>query len=182
MEEWINVHALRVPGRVKERWFPPVEGWHKINVDGAFRSSTKLGGGGVVTRDHHGSFVAGACHIFPHVAHAEGSKLLACKRGLLVAKEINATKVILETDSTEVAAKIGKVGQDRSIYGSLVNEIKTLLLDFEASSVRAVRRTANEAAHLMAKEGCDSKLCKVWFGVAPENIFRCGSGVPVGVM
>jgi hypothetical protein len=33
-----------------------------------------------------------------------------------------------------------------------------------------VRRSANEAAHLLAKLGCDNKVCNVWNGVAPIEI------------
>jgi hypothetical protein len=87
--------------------------------------------------------------------------------GLLVASEVHVQTLVLETDSVEVAAKLSKEGQDRSAYGPLVSEIKTLLQSFVESSVRAMRRSANEAAHLMAKEGCDNKLCRVWFDVAP---------------
>jgi ribonuclease HI len=43
---------------------------------------------------------------FPHVAGAEGAELLACKRGLVVAREAGVQRIILETDSVEVAAKL----------------------------------------------------------------------------
>jgi hypothetical protein len=48
------------------------------------------------------------------------------------------------------------------MYGPLASEIKSLLQRFDESSVRAVRRSANEAAHSMAKEGCENKSCKEW--------------------
>jgi hypothetical protein len=40
----------------------------------------------------------------------------------------------------------------------------------EEISVRTVGRLAKEAAHRMAKEGCDKKLCKVWRDVPPDCI------------
>jgi hypothetical protein len=52
----------------------------------------------------------------------------------------------------------------------LVEEIKSLLRGFGDSSVRAVRRTANKAAHLLAKEGCVNKLCNVWYDSVPMCI------------
>ena len=172
VDEWLNTHksASLVPTRAPERWLPPEQNWCKVNVDGAFRPSENIGGGGVVLRDHHGCFVAGACHFFSHTVDAEGAELLACRRGLLLASEVQVQHIILETDSVEVAAKLNKEGQDRSVYGPLVDEIKTLLQGFAGSSVRAVRRTANEAAHRIAKEGCEKKLCKVWFDVVPDCI------------
>jgi hypothetical protein len=74
----------------------------------------------------------------------------------------------------EVATKLSKEDQDRSAYGPLVSEIKNLLQSFVESSVCAVRRSANEAAHLMTKEGCDNKLCRLWFDVAPVYVSRTG--------
>jgi hypothetical protein len=56
------------------------------------------------------------------------------------------------------------------VHGPLVSEIKVLLQDFDESSVRAVRRLANEAAHSMAKQGCVNKLCKVWSRIIPDCI------------
>jgi ribonuclease HI len=103
---------------------------------------------------------------FPHVAGAEGAELLACKRGLVVAREAGVQRIILETDSVEVAAKLKGEGQDRSIYGPLVREIKSLFGNFEETLARLVWRTEIEAAHRMVKNGCDNKLCKVWLGDA----------------
>jgi ribonuclease HI len=172
LEEWNYVNCLKQKNSVKvvEHWLPPAQEWVKINVDGAFRSAERRGGGGVVIRDCHGNFMSGACHCFTHVADAEGAELMACKEGLLLAKEVPCQKIVLETDSVEVASKISKESQDRSAYGPLVSEIRALLLNFGEYSVRAVRRTANEAAHGLAKYGCDNNLFQVWNGVIPECI------------
>jgi hypothetical protein len=72
VEEWMSIHERNVLPRSKvvEHWLSPDDGWHKINVDGAFRTAEKCGGGGVVIRDCHGSFLVGAYHFFPHTADA----------------------------------------------------------------------------------------------------------------
>jgi hypothetical protein len=57
-----------------------------------------------------------------------------------------------------------------SIYGPIIEEIKELLQDFVGASVRAVRRTANGAAHALAKEGCVNKVNRFWLGVPPASI------------
>jgi ribonuclease HI len=161
---------------LKEPWLCPEEGWVKVNVDGAFRAAEGFGGGGVIIRDHHGGFVSGANHFFPHVSDAEGAELLACRRGLVLAQASQVRKLVLETDSTGVAAKLRRDDQDRSSYGALIEEIKFLLSGFEDASVRAVRRSANEAAHLLAKLGCENKVCNEWFEVPPmcvENQIVC---------
>jgi hypothetical protein len=74
VEEWLGLHSpAPSKKRENERWLPQEEGWHKANIDGAFTHSKARGGGGVVIRNCHGSFVAGACHFFPHVVDVEGA-------------------------------------------------------------------------------------------------------------
>jgi ribonuclease HI len=109
---------------------------------------------------------------FPHVADAEGAELLACRRGLKLAHEAQVQRLVLETESVGMAAKLLKVDQDRSFNGPLVEEVKNLLRSFDVSSVRAVRRTTNEVAHVLAKLGCENKISNSWFGLvhaAVEN-------------
>jgi hypothetical protein len=83
---------------------------------------------------------------------------LACRKGLLLSKEASCNRIVLKTDSVEVALKLDKDSKECSSHGQLVSEIKALLLGFKDSSVRAVRRTAKEAAHGLAQVGCDNKL------------------------
>jgi ribonuclease HI len=172
VEEWASLQMKTPTSNIRstEHWLCPELGWVKVNVDGAFRTADSSGGSGVVLRDHHGVFICGASHFFSHVADAEGAELLACRRGVLLARESQVQKLVLETDSTGVAAKLVKVDLDRSFHGPLVEEIKFLLRGFGDHAVRAVRRSANEAAHVLAKLGCETKACNVWFGDAPASI------------
>jgi ribonuclease HI len=172
IEEWKSAQTVApsVSVNLNEHWLKPDWDWVKINTDGAYRASEAYGGGGVVIRNHHGSYVGGASHFFPHLLDAEGAELQACRLGLQLARTMPVSKVILETDSTEVAAKLSRDERDRSVHGPLVEEIKSLLRGFGDSSVRAVRRTANKAAHLLAKEGCVNKLCNVWYDSVPMCI------------
>jgi ribonuclease HI len=83
---------MRTPSKPKgssprEHWLCPEPGWIKENADGAFRSVEGNGGSGVVLRNHHGDFVSGETHFFSHVADAEAAELLACRRGIFLARE-----------------------------------------------------------------------------------------------
>jgi hypothetical protein len=81
-----------------------------------------------------------------------------------VAREAGSQRLILETDSVEVAAKLRREGQDRSVHGPFVSEIKSLLLSFDESSVRAV--------------GQQMKLLIVWRKKAARiNCVRCSLGL-----
>jgi hypothetical protein len=60
----------------------------------------------------------------------------------------------LETDCLGAVAKLTSKELDRSIHGPLVEDIKKMLREFEASSINHVRRSGNVGAHRLAKEGC----------------------------
>jgi hypothetical protein len=128
-EEWAVTKSVAGPKAARQRvtWSPPAAGWLKANVDGAKPIGAQAGGGGVVIRDHHGGFVAGAGHFFPLASDAEHVELLACRRAALLGIEVGARKLELETDSLGTVAKLNNAILDRSIYGPLVEEIKALL-------------------------------------------------------
>jgi hypothetical protein len=60
----------------------------------------------VIVRDHHGDFIAGACHYFPIVTDPE-KELLACQRAVKLALEAGVRCLLLETDSVSAVTKIG---------------------------------------------------------------------------
>ena len=171
MAEWKAVHhgALREPKRTEsQRWMPPDEGWVKVNSDGAIPKYGQKGGGGAVLRDHNGGFLAAACHFFTNVVEPEASEILACKRGLQVAAELNATRVHVELDAQGVVNMLQQSSKNLSAVGPWVQEIKTIL--FAESKISWASRSANVAAHKLAKVGVGDELCKVWLGVPPDFV------------
>jgi hypothetical protein len=88
--------------------------------------------------DHHGGFLAGACHFFTNVADAEGAELHACRQGLLLARRLQVPKVVLETDCSVVVSKLIQEDMDRSFYGPLIEEIKELLRGFDEGMAQVV--------------------------------------------
>jgi ribonuclease HI len=169
-EEWKNSKVV-APERKElrmERWLPPPPGWHKVNCDGACLRADGVGGGGAVLRDHHGDFQAGACHFLPSVADPERAELLACRLAASLARDRGVQKLILETDCSGIVTKLVSPDIDRSVHGPLVEDIKKLLQDFGEIKIQHVRRSVNEVAHRLAKEGCSNKLCNAWVGVPPD--------------
>jgi hypothetical protein len=96
-----------------EHWLKPEVGWCKANADGAFHATDGRGGAGVVIRDNYGSFIAGAGRFFSQVFDAEGAELLACKRVVLLAKEAQVQKLVLETNNSGVGKKLMREELDR---------------------------------------------------------------------
>jgi hypothetical protein len=73
-----------------------------------------------------------------------------------------------------VVTKLQREELDRSIHGTLVEDIKALLRHLQGSSIRFVKREANIAAHRFAKDGYENKMCKVWIGVPPVYAMNLG--------
>ena len=173
MAEWNNVHQLKPrPERtdLPQKWEAPVDGWVKINSDGAVHKGGSKVGGGAVLRDHNGAFLAGVCHHFPHIVEPEAAEILACKRALQVAEEINVQNVHLKLDCLPVLQMINQKGINYSGAGPWIQEIKHMLETKNDYKVTWVRRTGNVAAHKLAKVGVGDELCKVWLGV-PQTAF-----------
>ena len=112
-------------------------------------------------RDEHGAFCAGLCHLVRGMTDPEMLEVHACKKGLVLAQEIQAEKVHVEMDSQRVVKMLNSQHKEMSTAGPLIQELKTLLSSFVSSKVTWVRRTANVAAHKLAKIGVGDGLCKV---------------------
>jgi ribonuclease HI len=172
-DEWQALQEVKAPKpNVVTHWSPPAVGWHKANADGAFSSSEGNGGGGVIVRDHHGSPVAGSSAFFPVVADPERGELLACRRAVEIARDAGVLKLVLETDCAGAVTKLKNPEMDRSIHGPLVEEIKEMLQQFEASSIVHVRRHSNGVAHGLAKRGCRNKVSENWMGCPPGFVMN----------
>jgi ribonuclease HI len=174
VDEWRSMKRTNAAkeARAVTRWRPPPAGWHKSNADGAYSATEGCGGGGVIIRDHHGEPVAAACCFFPVATDPERAELLACRRAVSLAKDGGVRKLILETDCLGAVAKLSSKEIDRSIHGPVVEDIKKMLGEFEASSIMHVRRSGNEIAHRLAKEGCSNKVMDAWVGSLPEYVMN----------
>lgn len=173
MDEWRAVHAAapKTPvQRVIQRWEPPAEGWRKVNSDGAVARNGEKGGGGAVIRDHNGAFRAAVCHHFPNIDDPEAVEILACRRALEVATELHEERVHVELDSQGLVQMLNQAMKNMSVTGPWVEEIKTMLRSFSEFKVSWVRRSANVAAHKLAKVGVGDELCNVWLRAPPDFV------------
>ena len=141
-------------------------------MDGATSKVGSKGGAGVVFRNHEGAFLGGACHVLPGCPDPTASELHACRRVVQLADEFNANRLHIETDSKEIASKLQNREKDLSVLGPLVEEVKMMLQAREQWKITWVRRSANGAAHALAREGVSNDLCKVWLHQPPDCILH----------
>ena len=87
------------------------------SIDGSGVSSV-----GVIIRDELGEVVAALCKALPMHYPAKWTKFLALEHGVLLAQELNLSKVIFESDASLVIAAVSQVSNG-GIMGHLVQSI-----------------------------------------------------------
>ncbi|KAE8771858.1 ADP-ribosylation factor-like protein 8B-A [Hordeum vulgare] len=97
-------------------------------------------------------------------------EIMACKRAVQLAAEINVPRLHLETDNKAVALMLQREGKNLVAVGPRVEEIKAMFHFFDELKVTWVRRSANSVAHKLARVGVAEELCKVWLMVPPDFI------------
>jgi hypothetical protein len=150
-------------------WSPPPEGFLMINVDAALFSSSNCMGAGVVIRNHVGDF-AGACGDYIHnVSSPELAEALAIRSVVIFASEEGMDNLIIASDCLSVVQSLNAKGMDRSAYGPVIHDIKSMMASFSACSIRHVSRLQNVAAHRLARS-LEFSRRSVWRCVPPECI------------
>ncbi|XP_073357926.1 uncharacterized protein [Aegilops tauschii subsp. strangulata] len=175
MGEWQSIHGRKSKqntAAVKEKWRPPEEGWVKVNIDGTTSKGGDSGGAGLVFQNHDGAFLGGFCHVLPLGGDPARTELLACRRAAQVAEELNIANLHIEMDCKEIVCKLQGTQKDFSPLGPVVEEVKRLLASRESWKIAWVRRDANKAAHLLAREAVSTKLSKVWLHVPPDFLLQ----------
>jgi len=152
-----------IPGR--KCWQPPPGDFLKVNSDGAFRAVEKDGAWGFIIRDSDGQAVvagSGRLSAVPDAISAEGE---ACLAALEAAMNRGISRVIIETDSTNLVSALRGNAYDQAPGGVIFSEARGVLeMHFDDVIFYAIPRTCNQAAHELARFGLsrDPDLPSVW--------------------
>ncbi|XP_073361303.1 uncharacterized protein [Aegilops tauschii subsp. strangulata] len=172
MCEWQAIHGKKSKldnPAPREKWCPPEDEWVKANVDGAMSKVGDRGGVGIVLRNQEGAFLGGACHAFRQCKEPAMVELLACRRAVQLAQNLNVQNLHLEMDCREIVCKLQSKEKDLSPLGPVVEEVKQMLDSRDRWKITWVRRSANNAAHRLARECVTNNLWKVWMHVPPDS-------------
>ncbi|VVA14619.1 PREDICTED: Reverse mRNAase zinc-binding domain [Prunus dulcis] len=131
-------------------WKAPPQPYVKVNVDGAWHENSLQGGVGCCLHDSEGRLLAGlsqAC-LRNSAVEVEAEAVL---EGLLLAKEENCHKIILQSDSMDVISCM----RNENLHGNwriipLILEIRRLSSWFISIKWEWISRQANQAAHAAA--------------------------------
>ncbi|KAI4991042.1 hypothetical protein ZWY2020_039413 [Hordeum vulgare] len=124
-----RLHAssrLTVSSNANLVWRPPDQGWSKLNTDGSFMSSVSAGAG-MILRNNMGMILFSACRVLFSCRDELEAELGACMEGLSLAIQRTDSPIVVEMDSSMAVSMLLCDEVGRSVYASLVNEIRFLM-------------------------------------------------------
>ncbi|CAH9075014.1 unnamed protein product [Cuscuta epithymum] len=151
------------------RWVKPDEGRVKINTDAAVKTGSGSMGLEWIARSSEGEFIVGGAINRTGVFLPREAEALAVREALSWLKEAGWDHIDLETDSLQLIKSI-QSGEDESSFGVIVGDIRELSTSFNDITFAHVRRSANRAAHDMAKAADSMSGCHIWFSFHPDCI------------
>ena len=152
------------------QWFPPPEGWSKLNVDGASKGNPGPAGAGGLLRGPYGNWIRGFA-LSIGLCSSVKAELIALLRGLKLAKDEGITKLLVHTDSQVIIRKLNMLHSKNSTYRYLVSQCQEFLNspDWEVV-VEHCFREANQAADFLANLGITQSSASVVLGTPPDPL------------
>ncbi|KAM1438681.1 hypothetical protein ACFX14_012317 [Malus domestica] len=159
--------------REVQKWRKPGVRWLKCNFYGAWSKTESRGGGyGVVIRDHTGSCLGAVAGPVAGAASALYTELFAAHQvlGLLKSRYLPDMKINLEGDSSLALAAMAGLEEDVSVWGPVINDLRSLLMELPFVECGHVQREANSVAHRLARMGLNCLQEVLWFEVPSDLI------------
>ena len=138
------------PRATPSSWVPPPSGFLKINVDWASSELDSFSSVGVVIRDCKGDVVAALCKPFQTCFSAELTEVFALEHGILLAHELQLTRIIVESNSLNAIQAINE-GAMGSNMGHIIQGIIQVSVSFKSCLFKHINRSFNSMAHELAQ-------------------------------
>ncbi|KAL4301840.1 hypothetical protein GQ457_10G010650 [Hibiscus cannabinus] len=143
----------------------------KVNVDGAFLPSARLGAVGVIARDSSGAALGGFAKLVPVHSPASTLEVSALFAGLEFAIANAWPSSLIESDAAVLVNKLHRPTGDLSLLGDMLAPSRALLAANAARlRVGFAPRLANTAAHTLASWACHNNDVISFSSVCPELI------------
>lgn len=152
-------------------WNPPPDGVYKVNRDIALDNLNKKMGAGIIVRDSRGMVCAALRKTFQSLQEPVVGEGMAALAAVEFCKEIGLQEIWLEGDSLLIIKALKDQADSWSRYGHIIADIQWVLRHFRRWDVGHVKRTANEAAHILTKEALFHVDDRVWLEGVPHGIF-----------
>ncbi|XBI21048.1 hypothetical protein VPH35_062225 [Triticum aestivum] len=129
----------------------------------------------MILRDNMGSIIFLACRALWSCRDALEAELCACMEGLSLALQRSDLPIAIEMDSSMAVSMISCGDIDRSVYASLVNEIR-LLLSLRQTCVTHVSRLQNKVSDRLATFARVEGRTMTWLGSGPVEVLELAQG------
>jgi ribonuclease HI len=149
-------------------WNPPPPNCYKVNVDAA-GPTNNMWGIGVVIRDSYGDVAAAATWIVEAIPDPDVGEALGVRLAIQFALDMGFFQVMFESDSLNVVRGFHKLSNNQSYLGMVVADCNRLSSRFNSFSLSHIKRSANMAAHSLAKFALTSSDT-VWIEECPPCI------------
>lgn len=164
--------AARVSGGRQQGWRPPPLDVLKINTDGSFREKEKDGAWGFVIRGSEGHGVLAGSGRLEAVHDALSAEGEACLAALHAATSRGISRVIVETDSANLASALQSTSFDQAPGGVIFREVRELINShFVIREIVSIPRSCNRCAHELACYGLSRDPDNPSFWVDPLPSF-----------
>ncbi|XP_042983365.1 uncharacterized protein LOC122312778 [Carya illinoinensis] len=152
------------------KWQAPLEGFLKVNVDGAIFADQRKAGIGVVLRDTNGAILMAASKIEMEVDEAATIEAIAILRGIQLSLPLGIPKLIIETDCLHVVQELQSSEASYASVGNLFADINHLMMRFQEAQVIHVNRMGNGVAHSLARHAWNIEDINVWWDQIPSFV------------
>ena len=135
-------------------WNKPHPGDLKINVDAALFPDSASAGIACLARNHDGLLLEARTRIFSGLTNPEIAEAIGVREALSWIKDRNWHHITIETDSLLVVQALRSTIRMDSYFGSIIADCLSILQSLPSVCILFVRRSANMAAHLLARFAC----------------------------
>ncbi|KAL8131372.1 hypothetical protein AgCh_007343 [Apium graveolens] len=141
-------------GDGKELWVAPQIEYMKISADATIFSKYNASGLALIARDDHGDLVQARTRYLPGMVSSIMAEVLAIKEALSWIKSNGWSKVVVESDCLTAIQAIRSKTPMVSPLGQVVQSCRNMLVESNTVSLFFVKRSANMAAHELARLSC----------------------------
>ena len=143
-------------------WVKPPAGLFKVNVDVIiFQNQCNIGMGCII-RDEQGRFVSAFAKRMTGLFSPKEAESLLFREALSWLKHKRMDGLIIETDAQSVIHSIVSSKEDRTQFGFVIDDCKSLVSQFAQVHCQFIRRTANHAAHVLARTAGSMTVAMEW--------------------
>ncbi|GJM91393.1 hypothetical protein PR202_ga07757 [Eleusine coracana subsp. coracana] len=126
----------------------------QINIDASFFMNSRSGGWGFIARDSTGEFMEAGAGPLTHTSSALQAEAQAAKCALERVASLGMTRIVLETDATNLALALQSEEMDQSSNGALFKHVRAFMNEnFAQCKITVCPRTCNKMADCLASFG-----------------------------